>query len=59
MGLVALIASVLFFFVWLSGSRQDRGFFGGKVWWNWTRPVHAAMLGLFAVSALQGNPGSW
>jgi hypothetical protein len=59
MGAVALLASFMFFFVWWTGTRQDRGAFGGKVWWNWTRPIHSLMLGIFAVLALSGSSDSW
>lgn len=59
MGWFAFIPALMFFIVWLTGTRQDKGAFGGPVWWNWTRPIHALFILLFAVSAVQGNTEAW
>ena len=59
MGLIALIPSFMFFSVWLTNSRMEKGVFDGPVWWNKNRLVHALILLLFAMSAISGNSDSW
>ncbi len=52
MGIIALISALLFLNVWISGSRNDKGVFGGDVWWKNHRLVHSGILLLFAINAL-------
>ncbi len=59
MGIIGLISSLMFLIVWITGSRKDKGVFGGKVWWNNYRAVHAIVLFIFAINAIQLNPESW
>ncbi len=59
MGHFAFIPALMFFLVFLTNTRQDKGAFGGKVWWNWTRPVHALFILLFAITASRGSRDSW
>ena len=59
MGQFAFIPALLFFVVWLTDTRQDKGAFGGPVWWNWTRPIHALFILLFAITASSGSRESW
>ena len=59
MGILAFIPAILFFVVWLTNSRMDKGAFGGPVWWHNTRLVHSIMILLFAISATIGNSDSW
>lgn len=33
--------------------------FGGTIWWNSLRPVHAFLWGLFAYLAFQGDRRAW
>ena len=38
-GYLALLYFIGFTYIYLSGSRQNKGFVGGKVWWNNYRPL--------------------
>ena len=42
-GYLALLPFIGFTYVYLSGSRQNKGFAGGKVWWNNYRPIHGIL----------------
>jgi hypothetical protein len=60
MGWAALIPAFGFLYFYLSGSRSTGPeVFGGKIWWNDLRPIHAAFYVSFAVTAIQGLPYSW
>lgn len=52
MGIIGLISALLFLNTWISGTRNDKGVFGGDVWWKNHRLVHAGILLLFAINAL-------
>ena len=52
MGIIGLISALLFLNTWISGTRNDKGVFGGDVWWKNHRLVHAGILFLFAINAL-------
>jgi len=58
-GIVALIAGLIFITVYITKSRDKQGVFGGRVWWSWTRPVHGAVLILFAILALSNSEHAW
>ena len=41
MGYIAILPSIGFMYLFLSGTRNKTGSFGEKIWWNNLRPVHA------------------
>jgi hypothetical protein len=59
MGIISIIIGFLLFMTWISGNRNKYGFFGGPVWWNHLRPVHASMYTLFGILALMGSEHSY
>ena len=60
LGYLALIPTIGFTYIYLSGSR-NRGaeVFGEKIWWNNLRPIHAGLYALFAYNAINKNKMSW
>ena len=60
MGYLALLPAIGFVYIFLTGSRQTGAeVFGGKIWWNDLRPIHALLSFLFAYNAIMGNTGAW
>lgn len=59
MGYVAILPTVGFMYLFLSGTRNNTGAFGEKIWWNYLRPVHSLLYGLFAYAAITGNRNAW
>ena len=60
LGYLALLMATGFIYIFLTGSRKTGAeVFGGKIWWNDLRPVHALFYGLFAYNAINKNPNSW
>lgn len=60
MGLLALVPAFGFMYIYLTGARKTGPeVFGGKIWWNALRPVHAALYFGFAVAALAGSRRAW
>ena len=60
MGYLAIIPAIGFSYIFLTGSRKTGGeVFGGKIWWNKLRPVHAILYGLFAYNAINKNKQAW
>lgn len=60
MGYLALLPAFGFMYIYLTGSRQTGPeVFGGKIWWNDLRPVHATLYALFSYNAITGNPNAW
>ena len=60
MGYLALLPTFGFIYIYLTGSRQTGPeVFGGKIWWNNLRPIHAILYGLFAYNAIIGNTNAW
>ena len=60
MGLLALIPSIGFLYIYLSGSRKTgQEVFGDKIWWNQLRPIHSLLYFLFAYNAIVGNTNAW
>ena len=60
LGYIAIIPLIGFLYIFATGSRKtgiEVG--GGKIWWNWLRPVHAFMYFLFAYNAISGNRDAW
>ena len=60
MGYIALIPAVGFAVIFAGGFRKTGVEVAGeKIWWNDLRPVHSALFGLFAISAIQQNVHAW
>ena len=60
MGYLALLPAIGFTYIYLTGSRKTGGeVFGGKIWWNNLRPLHAFLYFLFAYNAINGNKNAW
>jgi len=60
MGYLAILPAVGFTYIFLTGSRKTGAeVFGGKIWWNNLRPIHAILYALFAYNAINKNPNSW
>jgi len=60
LGYLALLPTIGFIYIFLTGSRTTGSeVFGGKIWWNNLRPVHAILYGLFAYNAIQRNRRAW
>lgn len=58
-GAAALLASVGMLSIYLFKLRPSGWEAGGPIWWDHLRPLHAALLGLFAMMALTGVHGAW
>ena len=60
MGYLSILPAIGFFYLFLTGSRKTGPeVFGGKIWWNKLRPVHALLYFLFAYNAIIGNTNAW
>lgn len=60
MGYLAMLPSVGFFYLFLTGTRKTGPeVFGDKIWWNNVRPVHGLLYLLFAYNAIIGNKIAW
>jgi hypothetical protein len=60
LGMVALIPAIGFTYIFLTDSRQTGPeVFGGKIWWNNFRPIHAALYAIFALFAIKKHPYAW
>ena len=60
MGLLALLPTFGFFYLYFSGTRQTGAeVFGAKIWWNNLRPIHGTLYALFAYNAIIGNPNAY
>jgi hypothetical protein len=52
MGVVAVLIATSFIIIYVGGYRKTGAeVFGGKIWWNNLRPVHALLYASFAVLA--------
>jgi hypothetical protein len=59
-GYLALLPAIGFTYIYISGSRKTGAeVFGGKIWWNNLRPLHAFLYFLFAYNAINGNKNAW
>jgi len=59
-GYLALLPAIGFTYLYLSGSRKTGAeVFGGRIWWNNLRPLHALLYFLFAYNAINGNKNAW
>ena len=60
LGYLALLPVIGWLYIYFIGSRPTGPeVFGGEIWWNELRVVHAALYILFAVYAIQKKPFSW
>lgn len=55
LGILFLIPATGITYYAISGTRNNVGAFGEKVWWNSMRPVHAILFFCFAYYAIIGN----
>jgi len=58
MGVVAILPAMGHIYLFFNDTRK-KGFFEGKLWWNYLRPIHGVLYGLFAYNAIQGNHQAW
>ena len=54
---IAISTSLMFHY--FAGTRQIAFEAGGKVWWNYLRPLHGVLFGLFAILACRGEQHAW
>lgn len=60
LGYLALLPAFGFLYIFFTGSRQTGPeVFGEKIWWNYLRPVHGLLYGLFAYNAIMKNANAW
>ena len=59
MGGVALLAVAGFLALSLGAWTRDTGALGQRIWWTNMRPVHATLLGIFAVMAFRKMPTAY
>ena len=60
LGYLALLPVIGFIYIFATDSRKTgMETFGGKIWWNNLRPLHALLYGLFAYNAIIGNREAW
>ena len=60
LGYGALVIMIGFIYIYISGSRKTGAeVFGGKIWWDGLRPLHALLYGLFAYHAINKIDYSW
>lgn len=60
LGYLALLPTLGFIYIFATDSRKTGAeVFGGKIWWNNLRPVHALLYGLFAYNAINKNHNAW
>lgn len=60
LGYLALLPAIGFLYIFITNARETGlEVFGGKIWWNSLRPLHAVFYGLFAYNAINKNRGAW
>ena len=60
LGVLALMISIGFMYIYLTGSRKTGIEVDGElIWWNDLRPIHSILYGTFAFMALNENPHAW
>lgn len=61
MGYAALLPAVGFTVIYACGLRNTTGWetFGGKIWWNSLRPLHATLYATFAFLAISRRTWAW
>jgi hypothetical protein len=56
MGAIAIVISLAFFYIYLTGSRKTGAeVFGDRIWWNALRPVHGILFAVFGILAITGH----
>lgn len=60
LGAAALIPAIGFLWIWATGARQSGPeVFGARIWWNFLRPLHAALYLAFATGAFLQHRSAW
>lgn len=60
LGYLAIIPAIGFLYIFITGARATGAeVFGERIWWNFLRPVHAAIYLGFAYNAINKNTNSW
>ena len=60
LGALALLPAIGFLLIYINGWRKTGSeVFGGKIWWNNLRPIHALFYILFSILAFNKNIYSW
>ena len=61
LGYAALVPAAGFVWIWATDARKSGPeVFGGRIWWNALRPLHAVMYLAFAVAAIGWHsPHAW
>ncbi len=60
LGYIALLPALGLVYKYITSSRETGvGVFGGKIWWNNLRPIHAGFYSLFAYKAIKKNKDAW
>lgn len=60
LGYLAILPAFGLTYIFLTNSRQTGvEVFGEKIWWNYLRPIHAFLYGLFAYNAIMKNTNAW
>jgi hypothetical protein len=60
LGYLAIIPALGFLYIFATGARATGAeVFGERIWWNFLRPVHAAMYLGFAYNAINQNTNAW
>lgn len=60
LGYISIFIVIGFVYIYLTGSRKTGvEVFGGKIWWDGLRPLHALLYGLFAYHAINKINYAW
>lgn len=59
MGLLFLVPVINWSYSYLTWSTKSLGAFGGPVWWNKLRPIHAGLFLIFALLAINKNKNAY
>jgi len=60
MGYIAVLPAIGFLYIFFTGSRKSGlEVQGGKIWWNFLRPVHSLFYLVFAYLAINKKRESW
>jgi hypothetical protein len=60
MGYISLLLAIGFTYIYLTDGRKTGvEVFGGKIWWNNLRPLHALLYFVFAYMAINKNANAW
>jgi hypothetical protein len=60
LGYLALLPAIGWLYIYFISPRNTGPeVFGGKIWWNELRPIHAMLYILFAIYAIQKKPNSY